>query len=401
MGFGVGITTLKLSNKPSSKARKSRTGKLRSVACECLEERYGRDPDIDRSLTPTNTYSGEYRSGVDLTEQLTQEANEYSARRKASGGRALRSEAAIAYSVIVKPDLAAVVNMTPQQRDQFFRDSQEILDEIFQSRCRARVRHRDEKDDLTGQISEHEHSIYDGFTPDGRLCVDDLVNPRIWKRINTEYPAKMREKGWAVDDCDLYDEARAEKDPAYKAEREARRKDRGLTSAEFKRKARKAAQDARQADIEAERAALDEYAAERETWYHAEYQALINKERQIHGQLTDQDKALLEHMKATRTPNGRTLYENMLSGMKQPKAQQPIRIQDPPPVPPKVQEITAAARTRKQLREQPKPIEQPAAAPATRQPSSNNALQQLQIRAAMEKAGNVKSDEKSDDYQLN
>ena len=273
MGFGVGVTTLKLANKVSSKARGSRTGKLRGVACEALKERWGKDPDIDRTLTPTNVYQGEFESGIALTEQLTKEAQEYSEARKAAGGRGLREDASIAYAVILKPDREAIVAMPPEQRERFFRDSQEILDGIFQSRCRARVRHRDEPDE-NGVVSEHEHSIYDGFCKDdGRLCVNDLVNPRIWKQINVEYPRKMREMGWdgiehdgitlpRVDDCELYDEERAKTDEAYKAEREARRKDRGLTSEQYKRKARKADQDAREQEQDTRQADLDAQAVE-------------------------------------------------------------------------------------------------------------------------------------------
>lgn len=246
MGFHVGIPILKLANKVGGNASRKRTGTLRAVACEALEERWSRDPDIDRSRTQYNEYEG-IRSGLALTEAMTREAEAYSQKRREAGGRALRDTASLGFVTIVKPDMAAIQAMPPDRRKQFFDDSDEILDGFLgRDNVRARVTHRDE-------LGEHKHIFRMGFNEDGTLSVDSLVNPRIWKQINLEYPKKMREKGWDVEDCDMYDASKAD-DQAYMEERKAKRKAAGRGSSKYKMdrdKERAAALDAQEADIKA------------------------------------------------------------------------------------------------------------------------------------------------------
>ena len=101
MGWKVGITTLKLTNQRSKKSRAKRTGYLRAVVCEGMSERWGKDEDIDRNRSCHNTYTG-ITSGVKLAETMTAEAAKYSVQRKAAGGRALRTDAAIGLGYDIK-----------------------------------------------------------------------------------------------------------------------------------------------------------------------------------------------------------------------------------------------------------------------------------------------------------
>ena len=198
MGWKVGITTLKLTNQRSTKSRAKRTGYLRAVVCEGLSERWGKDEDIDRSCSCRNTYTG-ITSGVKLAEAMTTEATEYSSKRKAAGGRALRADAAIGWAIILKPPAEIINTMSPEQQVKFFEDSDKILVDIMgDDNIRATALHRDEQ-------APHKHYYGMGYTKSGELCVDKVINPKLYKQLNQEYPQKMREMGWDIEDCTVYD----------------------------------------------------------------------------------------------------------------------------------------------------------------------------------------------------
>ena len=198
MGWKVGITTLKLTNQRSTKSRAKRTGYLRAVVCEAMPERWGKDEDIDRNRSRYNTYTG-ITSGVSLAESMTKEAAEYSKRRKAAGGRALRADAAIGWAMILKPPAEIINTMSPEQQAKFFEDSDKILVDIMgDDNIRATALHRDEQ-------APHKHYFGMGYTKQNELCVDKVINPKLYKRLNQEYPQKMRELGWEIEDCTVYD----------------------------------------------------------------------------------------------------------------------------------------------------------------------------------------------------
>ena len=226
MSFGVGITMMKLTNKRSSKAGTRHTGTLGGIAFEALEERQGADPDIDRARTALNSYWG-IRRAAELIPVMNGEAAAYSEQRKRAGGRALRDTAAIGFATIVKPDGNFITGLSEAERERFFADSNAVLDGILGAdNVRSRVRHRDEK-------ADHEHTFRMGFTPSGKLETAYYFRPQLWRQINVEYPAAMRQRGWDVADCDVYDPDKAD-DPAYMAEREAKRKRYGRGSAAYK-----------------------------------------------------------------------------------------------------------------------------------------------------------------------
>lgn len=217
---------LKLTPKMARNATSRHSGNLRAVVCEALEERQSKDPDLDKSRTKYNTYEG-IRSGYKLVDEMMLAAQEYSKKRQAAGGRALRDTAAIGFATIIKPDEDAINAMTPEEQDRFFRDSNEILDKLFGSdNIKSRVRHNDEK-------APHEHTFRVGYTPEGKLEVAYYFKPQLWGKINREYPKLMRERHWDVSDCDVYD-ASKEDDPEYIAARKAKRKNYGRSSKEYK-----------------------------------------------------------------------------------------------------------------------------------------------------------------------
>ena len=236
MGWKVGITTLKLTNQRSTKSRAKRTGFLRAVVCEGLKERWGKDEDIDRNRSCFNTYTG-ITSGVKLAEAMTAEAADYSKQRKAAGGRALRADAAIGWAMILKPPAEIINTMSPEQQAKFFEDSDKVLVDIMgDDNIRATALHRDEQ-------APHKHYFGMGYTRTGDLCVDKIINPKLYKRLNQEYPQKMRGLGWDIDDCTIYDNEKVndmteDEAAAYKAKCKAKRREKksGLDSKTYKAK---------------------------------------------------------------------------------------------------------------------------------------------------------------------
>lgn len=234
MGWKVGITTLKLTNCRSKKSKAKRTGFLRGVVCEGMSERWGKDEDIDRSRSRYNTYTG-VTSGVALAETMTTEAAEYSRKRKAAGGRALRADAAIGWAMILKPPMDVINAMSPEQQIKFFSDSDKIILELMGAdNIRATALHRDEQ-------APHKHYYGMGYTQSGELCVDKIINPKLYKRLNQEYPQKMRDLGWDIEDCTIYDAEKVkgmteDEADAYKSacRTKRRQKKNGLDSKTYK-----------------------------------------------------------------------------------------------------------------------------------------------------------------------
>lgn len=234
MGWKVGITTLKLTNQRSKKSRAKRTGYLRAVVCEAMTERWGKDEDIDRNLSHYNTYTG-IASGVKLAEAMTAEAADYSKQRKAAGGRALRTDAAIAWAMILKPPAEIINAMSQEQQTKFFTDSDKIIHDIMGAdNIRATALHRDEQ-------APHKHYFGMGYTQTGELCIDKVINPKLYKKLNQEYPQKMRELGWDIENCVIYDSEKVKnmtKDEAaaYRTECRTKRREKksGLDSKTYK-----------------------------------------------------------------------------------------------------------------------------------------------------------------------
>lgn len=201
-----------------------------------MSERWGKDEDIDRSRSQHNTYTG-IISGVALAEAMTAEAAAYSKRRKAAGGRALRSDAAIGWAMIVKPPAEIINAMSVEQQTKFFADSDKIITDMMGTdNIRATALHRDEQ-------ALHKHYFGMGYTKSGELSVDKVINPRLYKRLNQEYPEKMRELGWDIDDCIIYDTDKVknmteDEAAAYKSACRARRREKksGLDSKAYKEK---------------------------------------------------------------------------------------------------------------------------------------------------------------------
>ena len=168
---------------------------------------------------------------------MTREAAEYSAQRKAAGGRVLRADAAIAWAMIIKPPADVINAMSAGQQGKFFADSDKIITAIMGAdNIRATALHRDEQ-------APHKHYFGMGYTQNGELCIDKVINPKLYKKLNQEYPQKMREMGWDIEDCVVYDTEKAksmteDEAAAYRTECRTKRRQKksGLDSKTYKAK---------------------------------------------------------------------------------------------------------------------------------------------------------------------
>jgi outer membrane murein-binding lipoprotein Lpp len=73
------------------------------------------------------------------------------------------------------------------------------------------------------------------MTEDGRLCAKEMMNIQFFGRLNREMPAFLRSRGWDIDDCHAYDEAKEQ----LKSEQEKyqERRERGRSSVVYKAQA--------------------------------------------------------------------------------------------------------------------------------------------------------------------
>lgn len=222
MGWNVGIPSLKLNNV----GKKSKhCGSFAGVAMEALEERKGRDPDIDPELAHLNIYEG-ITSARELMKYSQKHVQELSDQQRAAGGRKIRDDAVVMCSTIIKPPAAMMATLSREDQIRFLRDALEKLDEIIgPENGRSVAIHFDEE-------GAHLHRLWEPMTEDGRLCAKERHNIKFFGRLNREMPEHLRSRGWDIDDCQAYDAAKDELE--QNEERKERKKKSGRSSAVYK-----------------------------------------------------------------------------------------------------------------------------------------------------------------------
>lgn len=221
---------------PKEGAKHRANGK--AICEEAGNERYSRSVTLDRSRSHLNKYDG-YTSGGKCWEAMETQADVYRMKVKGKGGveheRPLRSDAVIGWAVIFNPPAEATVGWTSDDYERFSRDSLDALEAIeprlFGSKnLRMTAIHKDEgMPDEYGEFGQHLHAIGDAIDQEGRYC-GNLMDARLISRINLEYPALMRKRGWDMEDIDQTDYYRMGKnddgtyrDPEYRAARKVKR----------------------------------------------------------------------------------------------------------------------------------------------------------------------------------
>lgn len=226
MGIRVGIPILKLSKNAKATKRK---GDARKVALESFKERYSKDPDLDRSRSHLNVYTG-FQRGKDLYEFWEKEASGHLDAK----GRKLRSDAVIGYSFIVKPDKESMDKMSDLEQMRFLDDSMKVLSDLFNASglpIDATALHMDE-------VNPHVHA----FGHDTEYKAGKKIDIRLFGMLNKEYPKRMRELGYDVEDLTVYDSEKAdamteEEKADYKEEvlqRKKAKKNAGRSSSKYK-----------------------------------------------------------------------------------------------------------------------------------------------------------------------
>lgn len=200
MGIKVGMPMLKLKRGAASGKH---AGSLRAIAMEAGEERASKTKNLDPSKSDLNLHLGPYSKGWDATQAIEEEVADYETeyRKTSYLHRGLRSDAAVAIALIIKPDGEWINSQTPQEQERFFSDSYDVLCELGVVRerdVRMRERHLDEG-------VPHEHIISMAYDKDGKLAGSRVVNLKTFAKLNRDYPKKMQEKGWPVDELKAYD----------------------------------------------------------------------------------------------------------------------------------------------------------------------------------------------------
>ena len=277
MGFKMSVPCLGLTRNPNESGKHKAHGL--KICKEAGYERASASRTLDRALSDQNTYDG-FRSGEELWEYLEDRANNYrmrvpgkdKAKNDVVRERGLRKDAIVGFAVIWKPPAEVIRAWDRETRDKFFDDcdavAEELEPEMFQpSNILMTATHVDEV--LHGG-EEHQHKIGVPLTFDGRYNGSDMLN-HMRRNFNANFAAKMRERGWDMDDLDLYDAERAKEDEEYRAERRARRRKYGKSVNDY---AADAAADAAEAAVEAriaaEEAARDALQRELEATVRAE-----------------------------------------------------------------------------------------------------------------------------------
>lgn len=200
MGIKVGMPMLKLKRGAASGKH---AGSLRAIAMEAGEERASKTKNLDPTRSDLNLHLGPYSKGWDATQAIEEEVADYETEYKKTSylGRGLRSDAAVAIALIVKPDGEWINSQTPEKQERFFSDSYDVLCElgvVKDKDVRMRERHHDEG-------APHEHIISMAYDKDGKLAGSRVVNLKTFAKLNRDYPKKMQEKGWPVDELKAYD----------------------------------------------------------------------------------------------------------------------------------------------------------------------------------------------------
>lgn len=234
MGIKVGMPMLKLKRGAASGKH---AGNLRAIAMEAGEERASKTRTLDPSRSELNLHLGPYSKGWEAAQAIEDEVADYEVEYKKTShlGRGLRNDAAVAVAFIIKPDGEWINSQTKDEQERFFSDSYEVLKElgiVNDEHVRMRERHMDEG-------APHEHIIMMAYDKDGKLAGSRVVNLKTFGKLNRDYPKKMQERGWPVDELKAYDHEKVkemtdEEATAYKAEHIANKEKRhGLSANEY------------------------------------------------------------------------------------------------------------------------------------------------------------------------
>lgn len=238
----VGIPVLKCSLNPSQQINK-RTGKKAKTCSvgaawnEMNDNRYGRDPTIEKELTYRNVWMLGH-SNDDIEAIVKNEIEKINLERKMAGKRALRSDAVSVLEIVEKPNIEMMEKMNYEEKKEFLSKSHDVMENLIKEwnpdwKWLASVQHHDE----FGGVSAHTHSLIMPITFDENgiktLNAKKEVGIKFFSFINKNYPKLMREAGYTmVEDCVTYDQLTEEE----KLERRLHPQENGIDAYQYKQK---------------------------------------------------------------------------------------------------------------------------------------------------------------------
>lgn len=215
MSAKVGIPCMKCSINPSqtinkNSGKKSKTCGVSSAWREMNDDRLGRDETIDKEMTHLNVWM-EGSSDMDLVGQVEKEINRINEERRSFGKRGLRADAVSVIAIVEKPNMDYMKNLSYEQRVEFLNKSHEVMKDLLHEwnpnwKMLASVQHHDE----FGGLSAHNHSLVMVSTKDkegiANMCAFKEYNLKFFNHINKNYPARMRNLGFEVEDVRTFDQ---------------------------------------------------------------------------------------------------------------------------------------------------------------------------------------------------
>lgn len=236
----VGIPCMKCSLHPSQQVNK-KTGKA-SKTCgigsswrELNDERLGRDPTIDKSMTEKNVWMVG-NSNDDVESIVQKEIDSINAIRRESGKRALRSDCVSVVAIVEKPNMEYMQNLSYEERKQFLLTSHQVMNDLIQQwnpnwKVLESVQHHDE----FGGLSAHNHTLVMLKTIDKNglpnMQAKSELNLKFFNFVNSNYSKEMQKRGYSVEDVKTYDRLSEEE----KLERKNNPREYGVDSYTFKK----------------------------------------------------------------------------------------------------------------------------------------------------------------------
>lgn len=237
--FHVGLPCLKLSLNPSTQTHNGRKARTCSVGCawdEMNDKRKGKDRSIDHDLTENNVWLAG-STDIDMPQAIQKEIDRINAERAEYGKRKMRSDAISAIELIQKPPMDVMETLSREEQLELLKISDEVVESILHDwapewKTMATVIHFDEM----GGRSPHPHKIFMPIARDGDGCPELNAkrdfNLKFFTFMNREYPVRMRERGFPVLNCKIYEDLTEEEKEQHKEEK----KDYGLEGYEYKKK---------------------------------------------------------------------------------------------------------------------------------------------------------------------
>ena len=237
--FHVGLPCLKLSLNPSNQrhhGKAARTCSVKDAWDEMSDKRKGRDKTIDHDLTKDNVWLCG-NTDMDLEQVIQAEIDRINAERAEQGKRKMRIDAVSAIEMIQKPPMEVMETLTREEQTKLLKVSDEVTESILHDwnpswKTIATVIHFDE----FGGRSGHPHKIFIPIGEDKDGCpvlnAKRDFNLKFFSFINREYPQRMRDRGYPVLDCEIYEDMTEEERKAHKE----KKKEYGLEGYEYKLK---------------------------------------------------------------------------------------------------------------------------------------------------------------------